>query len=89
MTLATTALPAGTAGTAYTATLPATGGTPPYTWSVTAGSLPRGLRLSQATGVISGKPKQPGTTKFTITVTDSGSPVRESLSERFAITIAK
>lgn len=89
MTLATTALPAGTAGTAYTATLSATGGTPPYTWSVTAGSLPRGLRLNQATGVISGKPKQPGTTKFTVTVTDSGTPVRESLSERFAITIAK
>jgi len=89
MTLATTALPAGTAGAAYTAALSATGGTPPYTWSVSAGSLPRGLRLNQATGVISGKPKQPGTAKFTITVTDSGTPVRESLSARFAITIAK
>ena len=89
MTLATTALPAGTAGTAYTATLSATGGTPLYTWSVTAGSLPRGLRLNQASGVISGKPKQPGMTRFTITVTDSGTPVRESLSARFAITIAK
>jgi hypothetical protein len=56
---------------------------------VTGGSLPRGLRLDQATGVISGKPKQAGTARFTITVTDSGTPVRESLSARFAITIAK
>jgi hypothetical protein len=89
MTLAATALPAGTVGSAYSGSLSATGGTPPYTWSVTGGSLPRGLRLNQATGVISGKPKQAGTTKFTITVTDSGTPVRESLSARFAITIAK
>ena len=89
MTLATTALPAGTADTAYTATLSATGGTPPYTWSVTAGSLPRGLRLNKATGVISGKPVRAGTATFSITVTDSGTPVRESLSAPFAITIAK
>jgi hypothetical protein len=89
MTLATTALPAGTAGAAYTGTLSATGGTPPYTWSVTGGYLPRGLRLDRATGVISGKPIRAGTTKFTITVTDSGTPVRESLSAQFTITIAK
>lgn len=56
---------------------------------MSGGHLPRGLRLDPATGVISGTPKQPGTTKFTITVTDSGTPVRESLSARFSITIAK
>jgi hypothetical protein len=89
MTLATTALPAGTAGTAYSATLSATGGTQPYTWSVRGGSLPPGLRLNHKTGVISGTPQRPGTKQFTITVTDSGTPVRESLSARFSITIAK
>jgi hypothetical protein len=89
MTLATTALPAGAAGTAYSATLSATGGTQPYTWSVRGGSLPPGLRLNHKTGVISGTPQRPGTRKFTITVTDSGTPVRESLSAQFSITIAK
>ena len=89
MTLATTALPAGKAGTAYTATLSATGGTPPYTWSLTGGRLPLGLHLNHKTGVISGTPLLPGTRKFTITVTDSGTPVRESLSAQFGITIAK
>jgi hypothetical protein len=89
MTLATTALPAGTAGTAYSATLSATGGTQPYTWAVSRGHLPPGLRLNHTTGVISGTPQRPGTRKFTVTVTDSGTPVRESLSARFSITIAK
>jgi len=89
MTLATTALPAGTAGTVYSATLSATGGTQPFTWTVSGGHLPRGLHLNHATGVISGKPQEPGTKKFIITVTDSGTPVRESLSAQFSITIAK
>jgi len=89
MTLATTALPAGTVGTDYSATLSATGGTTPYTWAVTSGALPRGLHLDKTTGVISGKPKQASTATFTITVTDSGTPVRESLSAQFTITIAK
>jgi len=89
MTLATTALPAGTAGTAYSATLSATGGTRPYTWSVSGGHLPLGLRLNHQTGVISGVPLITGTKKFTITVTDSAAPVRESLSAQFRITIAK
>jgi Putative Ig domain len=89
MTLVTTALPAGTAGSAYSATLSATGGTSPYTWSVSDGRLPHGLHLNRSTGVISGKPQEPGTRKFTITVTDSATPVRESLSEQFSITIAK
>ena len=86
---ATSALPAGTVGTAYSGTLTAAGGTPPYTWSVTRGNLPPGLHLDRATGVISGKPKQASTKKFTITVTDSGTPVRASLSAQFSITIAK
>ncbi len=89
MTLLTAALPAGKAGTPYSATLSAKGGTPPYTWSVSDGRLPLGLHLNRKTGVISGTPLLPGTRKFTITVTDSGTPVRESLSEQFSVTIAK
>jgi len=89
MTLATNALPTGTVGTVYSATLSATGGTTPYIWAVTSGALPRGLHLNKTTGVISGTPKQASTAKFTITVTDSGTPMRESLSAQFTITIAK
>jgi hypothetical protein len=68
------ALPQGTVGTLYAATLAATGGIPKYTWSITAGALPAGLKLHPATGLISGTPTGTGTTDFTVTVTDTESP---------------
>ena len=70
LVITTTSLPAGTVGTAYTATtLAATGGTPPYTWSVASGALPSGLSISS--GVISGTPAAAGSFTFQVTVTDS------------------
>jgi len=68
--ISTTSLPAGTVGTAYSATLTATGGTAPYTFKVTSGTLPTGLTLSTA-GAISGTPTTSGTSSFTVQVTDS------------------
>ena len=66
----TATLPIATVGVPYTYTLQATGGTTPYSYSVTAGSLPPGITL-QSDGTISGTPTQPGATSFTATVTDS------------------
>jgi len=37
-----------------------TGGIPPYSYSITAGSLPGGLTLNNTTGKISGQPPEPG-----------------------------
>ena len=62
-------------GTAYTQTLTASGGTLPYTWSITSGSLPAGLTLSPG-GVISGTPTANGTYKITVTVTDNSNPAQ-------------
>lgn len=65
-------LPTGEVGVTFPKTqLMADGGTPPDTWSVSAGSLPPGLSLDPS-GVISGVPTTPGTTSFEVTVTDSG-----------------
>ena len=50
--------------------LTATGGAPPYTWSIT-GSLPGGLGLDSATGQISGTPDTAGASNFTAQVADS------------------
>ena len=72
--ITTTSLPAATGGAAYSATLAATGGVTPYTWSVTAGTLPPGLTLNASTGVIAGTPDVAGTYAFTVTVTDAESP---------------
>jgi hypothetical protein len=66
-------LPSATPGAAYSTSLAATGGIPPRAWSLASGTLPPGLTLSAA-GVISGTPTTPGTSTFTVKVTDSGSP---------------
>ena len=64
-------LPAGIAGSAYSQTLLASGGTAPLTFSL-GGALPAGLTLTSA-GVLSGTPSVSSTFNFTLTVTDSGS----------------
>jgi hypothetical protein len=70
-------LPSGTQGYAYEATLNATGGTAPYTWTVASGStLPTGLSLSSA-GIITGTIPSSvalGKYSFTVTATDSSAP---------------
>jgi hypothetical protein len=63
--------PNGKVGTAYTHTFPVTGATPPNTFTVSAGSLPSGLTLVSATGVLSGVPSAAGTYAFTVLVTDT------------------
>ena len=62
-------LPAGTVGTAYSQSLSATGGTGPYGFTNTSGTLPAGLSLSGG-GVLSGSPSASGTNTFTVTATD-------------------
>ena len=56
VTLSPTAIPYGTVGTVYNQLLSASGGNSPVTWSVQAGSLPAGLVLNSATGLVSGTP---------------------------------
>jgi large repetitive protein len=50
--------------------LAASGGIPPYTWSVSDRWLPPGLSLSPS-GVISGSPALAGTFEFTLRAADS------------------
>ena len=57
-------------GTAYTSAITVTGGTAPYTYAVSAGSLPAGLYLNSTTGAITGTPRSLVNSTFTIKVTD-------------------
>ncbi|MFQ6093336.1 MAG: putative Ig domain-containing protein [bacterium] len=72
LTITTDTLPDGAVGIAYSETLSATGGAPPYTWSLYSGSLPEGLSLDSP-GLISGVPTLVDTADFTVQVTDSAS----------------
>ena len=58
---------------AYSQTLSGNGGTGPYTFAVSSGTLPTGLSVNSSTGVISGTPGATGTFNFTITATDANS----------------
>ena len=90
VTLPATALPGGTLGAAYSASInPASGGTAPYTYAVTAGALPGGLTLNASTGAITGTPSALGTFNFAITATDSstGSGPYSSAPRGYALTV--
>ncbi len=76
-------LPSGIIGTSYSQTLAATGGTPSYTWSVVAGTVPPGLVLSSA-GVLTGTPTVAGAYVFTVQVADRTSAVA---TQSFALVI--
>lgn len=62
-------LPPGGVGDAYSQTIAPTNGTGPFTFAVTGGTLPAGLTLAAATGIISGTPSAQGTSTFTVTAT--------------------
>jgi len=82
LAITTSSLPAGQVGAAYSTTLQATGGTPPYAWTMSICLLPNGLSLSSS-GAISGMPAAGNTCTKTpkFRVTDStGAYVESALS---------
>lgn len=70
VTLTPVAVPNGLVGTAYSQALTAAGGTAPYVYTVTVGTLPGGLTLSAA-GLLSGTPAANGSSSFTVRATDA------------------
>ena len=73
--ISTATLTPATKGAPFNQQLSATGGKPPYTWTVTSGALPGGLALAAATGIISGTPSAAGSFTFIVTATDSESRI--------------
>ena len=70
LVLSTQTIPPAPFGASYSTSLTATGGTPPYTWSIASGSLPEGLTLSSA-GTLTGSATAAGTFNVTVQVADS------------------
>ena len=69
-----------TAGVPYRQQLLSAGGTEPYEFSVSSGSLPEGLEISSS-GLITGTPTRAGTSTFELTVRDSSEPALSRTSE--------
>ncbi len=72
ITVSPETLPAGTRNAAYSQQITASGigASPPFTFAVTAGSLPPGLSLG-SNGALSGTPTSAGDFNFTVTATDA------------------
>ena len=68
--ITTSSLPDGRTGNAYDARFTATGGTLPYSWTVSQGKIPQGLTL-QNDGQLAGIPATAGAYNFAIRVTDA------------------
>ena len=67
--------PIATVGTPYSGTIPVSGGTGPYSCTLTSGTLPAGLTLTSAGCIISGTPTTAGPITVTVKATDSSNPV--------------
>ena len=86
--ITTTSLPGATIGTAYSARLTAAGGTPRYHWSISSGTLPRGLHLNRRSGKISGTPAANAVSEtFTVKVTDHTATPHMTATASFTITV--
>ncbi len=79
-------LPQATLGERYFVEIDVTGGTPPYSYSITEGTLPEGLELDDVTGHLQGNASEDGSFTFTVRVTDA-SP--KSTEKRFSIQSVK
>ena len=86
LTIASTTLPDAPVGLAYQGSLFASGGTPPYVWSIVSGALPAGLSLSPE-GTISGTPTTLGQTRLEVRVADSAQAAAQSALATIAVNV--
>jgi Putative Ig domain len=75
LAITTVSLPGAQVGTPYSMALAASGGTTPYSWTLTSGTLPAGLTFNTTSGVISGTPTALSAgTSLSFMVSDAGAP---------------
>ncbi len=83
LSITTGSLPPGQQGTPYSEVFTATGGVTPYSWSISAGTPPAGIKMN-ANGNFAGVPTSVATFNFTALVTDANS---ETATGNFNVTV--
>src|SRR5579883_463077 len=73
-------------GVPYSQSLTASGGLPPYSWSIVSGAVP-GISIDPSSGVLSGTPATVGVYSTKIQVTDSATAPQHATSRTFSITV--
>jgi hypothetical protein len=69
----------------FEAALRVTGGTPPFTWSIVAGSLPDGVVLHSRAGFLHGTPERRGEYRFTVQARDANNA---AITRTFVLSIS-
>lgn len=85
LTVTTSSLSSATAGSTYSATLAASGGQSPYTWTLASGTLPSGITL-QSSGSLSGTTSQWGQFVFATQVADASTP-QQTATQSLTLTV--
>jgi hypothetical protein len=85
LAIMTSALAPADIGAPYTTSLTATGGVPPYQWSLASGSLPSGIRLQNSSGMIAGTTGLAGSYPLTAKATDTSG---HSATAAFILTVS-
>jgi hypothetical protein len=86
----TLSLPAASPEVGYSQQLTAVGGKTPYTWRVSGGALPKGLRLTER-GLLEGTPRprdEAGTYSFNVRVVDSTKGQRQVAEDSFTLSLS-
>ncbi|HJR07968.1 MAG TPA: Ig domain-containing protein [Pyrinomonadaceae bacterium] len=83
LTFITESIPDGTVRAPYKFALQASGGKPPYSFKITQGNLPKGLKFSKD-GIISGVPRAVDDTTVFVKLTDSA---RATLTQAFVVRV--
>ena len=86
LTIITESLPDFIVGQAKKISIQASGGTPPYAFQLTQGTLPAGLNFN-AKGTLYGTGTQPTDTTIFIKVTDSARPTKANLTQAYALRV--
>ncbi len=86
LTIKTSSLPVGVAGSAYEARFLAEGGRSPYAWTIREGDLPPGLHLDEKSGELRGVPTTAGEYAFTVGLADASVP-RNSVERKYTLVI--